>query len=58
MMKMLLVTNSIQFIQQIPFKASSLRVWRLQNMRTYTGGHSYLLAKKETVLQGMIDKSN
>jgi hypothetical protein len=58
---MLLVTNSVQIVQRIPYQGSSGRVWRLQNTRAKFHAVKYanelvLLATEEKVLQDMIDK--
>jgi hypothetical protein len=57
---MLSVTDPIQIVQQILYQGSSRRVWRLQNRRNLIRTVKYaddlvLLAREETVLQGMID---
>ena len=58
---MLFVTNSVQFVQRMPYQGSSGWAWRLQRRRAIIQTVKYadelvLMAKEETVLQGMIDK--
>jgi len=58
---MLFVTNSVQFVQRMPYQGSSGRVWRLQNRRPDIHTVKYaddlvLLSKEEKVLQDMTDK--
>ena len=58
---MLFVTNSVQLVQRIPCQGSSGWAWRLQHRRANIQTVKYaddivLMAKEETVLQGMIDK--
>jgi hypothetical protein len=58
--RMLSVAHSIQLVQHIPYQGSSRRVWKLQTGRQVTrtvkyAGGLVLLAKEETVLQGMFD---
>ena len=58
---MLLVADSVQLAQRIPYQRSSWSVWRLQNKGKVIRIDKYsydlvLLPKEETVLQGMIDR--
>jgi hypothetical protein len=59
---MLLVADSVQLAQRIPYQGSSWSVWRLQNKGKVIRIDKYsydlvLLPKEETVLQGMIDRT-
>jgi len=58
---MLFVTNSVQIVQRLPYQGSSRWTWRLQHGReNYSNSelcrYLVLMAKEETVQQGMIDK--
>jgi len=54
---LLFVTSSVQLIQRVPYQGSSGWAWRLQHWRAnYSNCDLVLMAKEETVLQGMIDK--
>jgi len=58
---MLFVINSVQLVQRMPYQGSCGWAWRLQHRRKIIQTVKYaddlvLMAKEETVLQGMIDK--
>ena len=57
---MLFVTNSVRLVQRMPYQGSSGWAWGLQHRRENYSTVKYaddlvLMAKEETVLQGMID---
>lgn len=58
--RVLFVTDSIQFIHRIPYKRSTWTSWSLQNRRQVIGpakcANNELLAKHETIIQGMTDR--
>ena len=53
---MLFVTNSVQLVQRMAYQGSSGWAWRLHHRRANYSNELVIMAKEETVLQGMIDK--